>query len=113
MRAVLKGEETEQYMRKLEETLSMTRRWATDSRHITQRLGMYWSYSLMQETCTSTRETTRMPRKMRRMLQRICMSTIEIRVTWRNDQLMDISPYPPPLQLVKVLGNRLCEVAAI
>ena len=38
-------------MRKLEETLSMTSRWATDSRHITQREGMYWSYSLMQDTC--------------------------------------------------------------
>ena len=68
-------------MRKLEETLSMTRRWATDSRHMIQREGMYESNSLTQDTCTSTRETTRMPRKMRRMLQRMRISTMEIRVT--------------------------------
>ena len=40
-------------MRKLVEKLSMTRRWATDSRHITHRGGMYWSYSSTQRTCSS------------------------------------------------------------
>ena len=40
-------------MRKLVEKLSMTRRWATDSRHITQRGGMYWSYSSTHLTCSS------------------------------------------------------------
>ena len=38
----------------------------------------------MQDTWTSTKDTTRMPRKMRRMLQRMCISTMEIKVTWKS-----------------------------
>ena len=38
---------------KLVEKLIMTRRWATDSRHITHRGGMYWSNSSIQATCSS------------------------------------------------------------
>ena len=76
-------------MMKLVEKLSMTRRWATDSRHITHSGGMYWSYSSIQATCSSgeqklpmlnelhlfrctpTRATTRTPRKILRALQMI------------------------------------------
>ena len=35
------------------EKLNRTRRWATDSRHITHRGGMYWSNSSIQATCSS------------------------------------------------------------
>ena len=35
------------------EKLNRTRRCATDSRHITQRGGMYWSNSSTQRTCSS------------------------------------------------------------
>ena len=38
---------------KLVEKLIMTSRWATDSRHITHRGGMYWSNSSIQATCSS------------------------------------------------------------
>ena len=82
-------------MMKLVEKLIMTRRWATDSRHITHRGGMYWSNSSIQATCSSggekiffplnrfppTRATTRTPRKILRALQKMCVSTIEERVT--------------------------------
>ena len=43
-------------MRKLEEKLSMTSRWATDSRHMIHTGGMYWSMCFMQVTCTSEEE---------------------------------------------------------
>ena len=36
--------------------LNRTRRCATDSRHITQRGGMYWSNSSTQRTCSSGKD---------------------------------------------------------
>ena len=45
----------------------------------------------MQDTCTSTKDTTSMPRKMRRMLQRMCISTMEIKVTWKSVIISTIS----------------------
>ena len=38
------------------EKLKRTRRCATDSRHITQRGGMYWSNSSTQRTCSSGKD---------------------------------------------------------
>jgi len=67
-KAALNCWEQQQYTRKLEEKLNMTRRWATDSRHITHSGGMYSSVCFIQETWTSTKATTMTPRKTLRAL---------------------------------------------
>ena len=52
-RAALNWLDTEQYIKKFDEKLNMTNKWATDSRHMTHSGGMYWSTYFIHDTWTS------------------------------------------------------------